>query len=206
MARPVVSQAAENLYEILSPLAYADESLDWPLLKYCEALAMNLQLVLDYGGDWSQIVDIDRVPYEAIPWLGQLVGVTTPPRIQGETETAHEDRIREYVRGVPGFARGTPAAIIQAAQQYLTGTKTVILRERQGGAYMLQVLTWVGETADSAKVLAALLAQKPAGIVLDYDVLTGQDFQLVYTNHPDFQDVYNDYSTWQGMFVDTPGL
>jgi Carbohydrate binding domain len=48
MPRPTVSQAAEQLYGILAPLAYDDKRLDWPLLKYSEALAGALQEVNDY--------------------------------------------------------------------------------------------------------------------------------------------------------------
>lgn len=95
---------------------------------------------------WSGIVDVNRAPYKALPWLGQLVGVDTPNIVTGESSLAHESRIRELVRATPGFKRGSPAAIEAAVSQYLTGTKTVIVRERNGSAYQLQVLTKRDET------------------------------------------------------------
>src|SRR5688572_15738151 len=127
MPRPIVSQAAEDLYAILSPLAYADESNDWALLNFCEAFIGLLQQVLDYTADppWSSIVDIDRADLKALPWLAQMVGVQAPPRDSAtESDEAYTERMREYIRSTPGFYRGSPDAIRAAAALYLTGTKT----------------------------------------------------------------------------------
>jgi len=96
---------------------------------------------------WSNLLNIDKTPYKALPWLGQLVGVSTPSPLTGESTIDHEVRIRSLVRDTPGFRRGSPTAMRGAIQPYLTGTKTVILRERSGGAaYQLQVLTRRSET------------------------------------------------------------
>lgn len=153
MPQPSVSQSAENLYEILKPLAYADERYGWPLLHLCEASVGSLQQVNNYVGsqddefpNWSALVDIDRAPDETLPWLGQLVGVVVPRQEILETDSDYAVRIREYIRGTPGFKRGSPSAMVVAVQQYLTGTKQVIFRERNGGAYKLTVKTRRDET------------------------------------------------------------
>lgn len=211
MPRPVVSQAAEQLYGILAPLAYDDERLDWPLLKYCEALAGSLQEVYEYiyangYSAWGIIMDVDNAPFKALPWLAQFVGVTVPPRQAGETDEAYDARIRAYIRATPGFDRGTPDAMMAAIQQTLTGTKTVYIRERYGGAYRIEIITKTNETPDPAATLRAILSQKPAGIQLTHSVLVGQDFQLLYQNNTTFQAVYTKYATMQGVYLDQPGV
>jgi hypothetical protein len=154
---------------------------------------------------WGVIMDVDVAPFKALPWLAQFVGVTVPHQNPGETDENYDARVRDYIRATPGFSRGTPEAMIVAAQQYLTGNKEVIIRERHGGAYLLQILTYASQTPDSAAVLKALISQKPAGIVLTYTVLAGQDYQLLYQNNATYQIVYTKYATYQGVLSDQPG-
>jgi hypothetical protein len=82
--------------------------------------------------------------------------------------------------GTDGFRRGTAEAIRVAAQATLTGGRTVYFRERDPSAadppYTLQVVTVETETPDPATTLAAILAQKPGGIVLDFHTVTGWDY------------------------------
>ena len=196
MSRPVVSQSAEDLYEILKPLAFADSLYDYPLLKMCEATVGRIQLVRDYGTDWSIVVNIDTTPEAALPWLAQFVGVTIPPEMLANA-------MREYVKATPGFKRGSPGAMVAQVQQLLTGNKTVIFRERWGGAYFLSVRTYINETPSEANVLDALMAQKPAGIILDYDAVAGQEWQQLFEDHATWQAVFTTYSDWQEVIEDT---
>jgi Carbohydrate binding domain len=144
MPPPEVSQAALDLYAILSPVAYADEDLNYPLMNFCEALVGPLQEVNDYVGTngltpWSSVVDIDRVPYEALPWFAQLVGSVAFKKLTTETEGDHE-------QSTPGFYRGSRDAMAAAAQQYLTGSKTVFFNERDTSAYHVTISTKFSET------------------------------------------------------------
>lgn len=198
MAKPIVSEAAEELYEILKPLAYADEALDWPLLTFCEAIAGPLQQVKDYS-DWSKVLDIDRSPYEALPWLAQFVGVVSPAKTMAETEAQHEARIREYIRATPGFQRGAPSALIATAQQYLTGTKTVYVRERDTSPYHVTVNTRTSETPDPARVNAALQAAKPAVIQLTHGLVTGWDYFGIDSAYSAYTAVDTDYATYTDL-------
>jgi hypothetical protein len=95
---------------------------------------------------------------------------------------------------------------VAAAQLHLTGTKIVFFRERYGGAYRLQVLTYTVQTPNPTLVEKELMAQKPAGIILTYTVLAGQDYQLLYLNNATYQVVYDKYPTYQGVMSDTPGV
>lgn len=210
MARPVVSQTAEDLYEILLPLAYDDANHDWALLIFCEAWAGPLQLVKDLVGDgsrvsWANLIDIDTCPDEALPWLAQLVGVVIPDKGSSTSDADYWKAVRAYIKTTPGFLRGGVAAIVTAAQQYLTGTKTVIVRERAGSAYKLNIRTRTSETPDSVLVLNAILQHKPAGIVLDYNTVTGADYQSVYTGYAAYSNLFSAYLTYLGVLNGVPG-
>jgi hypothetical protein len=109
---------------------------------------------------------VNRAPDEVLPWLAQLVGVIIQP---GDT-TAQR---RAAVLAAAGIKRGTVASMISAAQKYLTGTKFVAFFERTSDAWHFSVRTRTVETPSSAAVLAALIAAKPAGLILDYVTFTG---------------------------------
>jgi len=181
------------------------------LQTYLGALASMFQHMEDLSGDganaepgWSSIVDVNRCPSEGLPWLAQLVGARLPV---GLTDAQQ----RAYINTKPGWGRGTPAAMLSALQATLTGGKTVIMRERDSAAdatrpaYGLTIITNTAETPNQAASLAAILSQKPAGIILAYNVLAGQDFQSLFTNNATFQIAYTKYATMQGVYSGTAG-
>src|SRR4051812_14635550 len=143
---------AARLYVALAPLAARDVDYSWSLLIYINAIGEMFQLVEDLvrdtpeGPGWSSLLDLDRCPDAALPWLAQLVGVRLLPN-----STPDEQRAR--IASTDGFKRGTRDALIGAAQATLTGDKTVIFRERDHDnadtpnyAYYLTVLTYANET------------------------------------------------------------
>lgn len=200
MAQEVLDQIVERLRTI-------------DLVTYVEGLAVPFQLVEDWASDtddgetgWSLLVDVDRCPVEALPWLGQFVGVKV------DTSLTEADQ-RQQIHDLANLRRGTIGALTSAPAPYLTGSKTVIFRERYDTANTLvdspghlTVITYTSETPDSAKVLAALLAQKPAGLILHYNVNAGQDFQQLKDNYATFQDVKDAYPTFEGVKSDEPGV
>jgi len=170
---------AERLYVSLAPLAQQDASYGWSLLILCNAIGLMFQDVEDLvrdspdGPGYSELLDLDRCPSWALPWLGQLVGVRLLP---GASDAENRARIAS----TDGWKRGTPAALEAAIKATLTGSQSVVIRERDpAGAdppYTLTVRTLVAETPDSAATLSAALSQKPAGLVLNYTTVTGQDY------------------------------
>jgi hypothetical protein len=190
---------ATELYRSSQPLG--DESGD--LAKFCEILGLSFQEMEDLSRDgdsdpgWSGLVDIARCPEWALPWLAQCVGVQLVPG-----STVAEKRIR--IQATDGQKRGTPAAMVVAAQASLTGSKTVQMVERDGSAYALTVVTYTSETPDESAVLAALVSQKPAGIVLDYHTVDGQTWRQLEENYTDWQDVKDSYPDWRAVREDTP--
>jgi hypothetical protein len=211
---PILESCAADLYDRLTPIAKLDADNNWALANYCGAIGTMLQIVDDYARDqvvgdrlapgWSQLLDPLRCPVEALPFLGMFVGVVV--------DTAQSEALqRQQVMQANGWQRGTLGAIIAAAAAQLTGTKSVTIVERDPTAspawpaYGLSVYTRVGETPSSAKVLAALMTQKPAGIILNYQTVPDATYQDIFTNYATYQVVYTTFTTYEGVYTRTPG-
>jgi len=196
MARPVVTDSTENLYERFDPLSAGDESVDWHLLKFLDALCSVMledvhALVTDRDDmpGWGVLLNVDEAPSYVLKYLAQYVGVRTQ-------ESMSDEDLREAIRSPVGFRRGSPAALVAAVQRFLTGGKHVVILERTAfgvdGAYRLFVRTYDAETpgggdaAGTALVRSAIIReQKPAGILLDYDSIPGE--------------IYNDWEAGPGV-------
>lgn len=195
MSAPVLDTVAAELYERLAPFAFADEENDYALAHLCAAWASGLQEIddlvrdTDDGVGWSGLFDVDRCPEQHLPYLAQINGTRLPPGLS-------EQEKRDWIKDAAGQKRGTVGAIKAAAQPYLTGTKTVFLEERQGGAYKLSVATFVSETTDADAVERAIRAQKPAGIVLTYSTIVGGDWETLLSTHADWDDVEATFTDW----------
>jgi len=131
-AEPTHTPIGARLRERTQPLAPDDANYGFAHAYLCEAMAqpfLEVQQVFDPEGDVppvAPLLDPDLCPAFALPWLAQLVGITLPPGLS-------EDASRALVQSVWGFRRGTPAAMMAAAQLYLQGAKTVFFRERDAG-------------------------------------------------------------------------
>lgn len=203
MTAPALSGLGAQLYADLAPLAYADAENGSPLATFCGALGTLLQPVDDLargtaaGPGWSELVDVDRAPAVALPWLAQFVGVRLDPSLD-------DDQQRTQIRSETGMLRGTVAAIRATAAKLLTGSQTVIILERAPDPYSFTVITYTSETPDSAAVLAALEAAKPAGLILTYLTVSGQVWAQLIANYATWADVIAAYPTWQDVINDTP--
>lgn len=193
MATPALTHFAQRIYDALDPLTYDDANQGYSLAYFCSAIATMFDQVQGYvetrddgTPGWGALMNADSAPVEVLPWLGQFVGVQVPDGLT-------EDQQRALVKDVGGFRRGTVASLIAAAQQYLTGTKSVTVLERYGSPYHLRISTRTAETANQTLVLNALMAQKPAGIVMDYVTLAGGDFNTLRDTNVSFNAVKASY-------------
>jgi hypothetical protein len=170
MTRPIVSDTAELLYDELAVTQPQDEAAGWPLLILLAAVATAMGELPDVvrdtddGPGWTSLMDPDRCPAFALPYLAQFAGVRL-------TQGASEDEQRAEIANPPAFQRGTLAAMTAAAKRTLTGDDPFILIiERNGSPYRIGAVTRTTQTPDPAVTLAALLSQKPAGLILTHTV------------------------------------
>lgn len=171
MARPVVATVSGEVYDALGPWQRADAGT-WDLLEYIDAMMLPLQDMVDIVRDtddhegWGRLLDVNAAPDYALAWLAQFVGVTP---LRGLDPEAQRLRIRE----AGGFHRGSPAALVAAAKQYLTGRKTVQLYERDGSAWRFRMRVYNGEAPNPRAVYDAVQALKPAGLIFELEVQQG---------------------------------
>lgn len=212
MTVPTIGRLATDLYTELEPFAFKDgDGNGWPVATVAGGIGAMLQPLDDLAADtddgpgWSQVLDIDRCPTAWLPWLAQFPGATVNPLFSDEDQ-------RNQIRVPAGHARGTNAAIAAAAQPYLTGSKTVVFRERDPvacpswPAYGLTVFTFTDETPDSTTVETVLKSAsvKPIGIVLNYEVVDGLDFEAVRTGYTTFAVVKGTFTTFDDLRLDRP--
>jgi len=169
----------QRLADRTNQMAPDDALYGWAHAHLCEALGQPLlqfQEAFDPedAAPFETLLDPQRCPPWALPWLAQLIGLRLP-------STLTDSEQRAFIAALASHNRGTPAALAAAAGLYLTGNKTVMFRERDPTGtdppYTLEVVTRDDETPDPDKVLVALMAQKPGGIVLLYRSVAGWDYE-----------------------------
>lgn len=203
---PFLPGSATNLlYEALAPLSAQDEELGWPLLYYCDAICNMINFINDIirdspdGPGWHSIMDPDTAPTEALSWLGQFVGVIVPPQALNQTEEQWEEFARFKIKSVEGFRRGSARAFASVAAPFLIGQKELLIYERDTSPYHLTVYTYDDETLDESAVLAALLSQKPAGLVMDYQTIARNSYAAVDVSYSTYTAVDVDYTSYAGL-------
>lgn len=172
MAAPAVRRTAAFLYEELGVTQPRDEALGWPFLVLLHGVATAMGQLPDVvrdddnGPGWSALLDPDRCPAWALPWLAQFAGVELTPG-------ADEAQQRAEITHPPAFVRGTVQAIKDAATFALTGGKHVTLFERDGDEWHLIAVTYDAETPDADAVSAAMERQTPPWLVFTHRVDPG---------------------------------
>lgn len=190
MPRPAASAFAESAYAKLAPIAREDERLDWPLLRYIIGLSemfAKVESIVRAPGraPYSPLLDVTVCPPFALPFLAQFAGVRLRPAKIGETLDDWAVYARDAILRRGGRNRGRLDAMVSAIQETLTGTRTVRFIERTGGdAYTATAITRPSETPDDAATLAAMLTQKPAGIVV---TMVESDLPLILEGTRDIQ-------------------
>jgi hypothetical protein len=209
-AAPAAGTLAGELYaDQLAPYTREDEANGYALGVFLIVLLSMAQDIADLVRDdpdsdapgWSALVDADRAPAWALPWLAQLAGVVLRANL---SEAAQRLAIKELAGQKRGRLRSGAAA-----RQYLIGpdgspdTATVYVFERYGSAYRMRIATLEAETPDPAAVLAALEAEKAGGIILDYDVIAaGGDWDALASTHATWAEVLTDFTDWADVLAD----
>lgn len=172
--RPTVSDTAERIYDRLGAYHDGDADNGWLLLHLCEAAAITRREVDDLyrhddtGSGWRRLLDPDRAPDWALPWLAQWVGLPDLPL------TA--DQQRAVITSAPNYVAGTLASLRAAILPTLTGSQYLGILERTDPddpgdkPYHLTIVTRTAETPSPDATVSAALTQKPVGLVLHHVV------------------------------------
>jgi hypothetical protein len=202
-----MTDIANELYDQLGPHKEEDALIpEHPLLDLAEACIGGLQPMEDVirddddGPGWSKVMDPDRAPAEWLDWLSQFGGGRIP---EGATEEAK----REHIKTVPSFRRGGPKALEDAIKAQLDPSteRKVYIRERDGDAYHTTIATRTSETPDEAKVLAAILTQKPGGIVYTYFTVTGGDYGTLFASSVTYNEIFTEQLTYADVLLNPEG-
>lgn len=214
MTEPVFTESTERLWERMPGVyKFEDAQHEWQMKRW-------LSGVVDVFGDVDTLIDrIKYVPPEDgpelqdlhsdlvdpnqadaawLPWLAQLVGVHFDYLL---TEVQKRERIASAIGGVRA---GTKAAIIQAVQAVLTGTKTVYVYPfsnavggiNAGTQWEVLIMTLAAETVSDVVQAVVNAGAKPAGVKL-YHVTYGATWTTVEAAKPTWTNW--DATTWEQL-------
>jgi hypothetical protein len=195
-----VSTSTLGVYRDLGAWSRADDGT-WLLLTLIDSVGSQLDQTEQYTRDdaahvgWGKLLDVAACPSIALPWLAQFAGVVVPVGVT-------DDQIRNLIQTQPNAKRGTPATITAVAQSFLSGTQRVDLLERTPTPYSFRVRVYEGEAGDSANqdnMKMALLAAKPAGLIMTVTVQAGPTIDelvgTIDTQDPPPGGTVDDYAT-----------
>jgi hypothetical protein len=209
MAAPVFNSVGQRLYDALGPLRFKDAELDYPLGHYCNAIGVMLSPLNDLvreehheDGDhpgWAHALDVDAAPIFVLPWLAQFVGVILEPFLNDGTEDIEvwADRQRQRIKTHEAYDRGTVGHLVRGAQEWLTGTKTVYLYERDTNAWHMTIVTLIKETPDATAMLENLRREhKAAGLILDHAMVEGWTYAMIDSEYSTYTAIDADFATY----------
>jgi len=227
---PGPPSALDRLYADLGAVSLADTS--GVLRSWLAGPAAILQRLDDLcrdsanGPGWSVLLDVNRCPTYALPWLGQIVGVRLDPSMP-------DAAMRLAIQTEQGWQRGTPAAIVATAQRYLGGSGTVTISERDTSPYHFTVAvygkdligldyaglskqyptyaalgrasaTYAGYTSSGGSLVAALTAVKPAGLQMSIVVVSGESYGQLRPQFATYGALSARFGTYQAMTTYSP--
>jgi hypothetical protein len=183
-------EATEWIYERL-PQAMQDadrqleRDLGYPPLKgYLSTLGdsvSEVNVVFDRLNDQAALVDPALADPGWLPWLAQLYGVELDA-----SDTVDEQRAK--IAAWDDTPVGSRAAVVAAAQAFMTGTKLVLVEPQyNGNPWRVALHTRSTETTDAAALTAAAQAVAPAGveIVQQTGIATWADTETLYPTWAD---------------------
>lgn len=133
-------------------------------------------------------------PRAWLPWLGWLLGI--------DVSAIPDAEVRATIAAATGaHRRGSVGAIKSAVQRTLTGGRSCRVHYNLSGTepYLITVVTVAAQTPDPAASLAAALTEKPAGIDLLLEVVTGSTWDELAGAYPTWNDVPAALPTWDDV-------
>lgn len=126
-------------------------------------------LCLGYTAGWSTLLDpvaCSQLFPQFLPYVSQFNGTGVPA-------TTDPTDALSIIQQEAGFQRGTPASMVAAAQRFLTGSQSCVMLERTPDAYSVTMVMRPEQVTNQTPLQNAVLAVKPAGIVVDFVYMDG---------------------------------
>lgn len=188
----------EPLMELYGPMP--------DLEVFMGGLSRPMQIINNISADeeeatgWSQLLDRERAHHDWLRWLGQWVGYYVPEVPQ----SLEVERSRIVSRSA--HRRGSIAMLREAVQEHLAEPKDVFIQERTTSAYHMTIFVVDDQIITSAaKAEAAARAQKAAGLILTFTVLTGADYSLLNASNASYTEVNSAHANYTSVLTN-PGL
>lgn len=142
----------------------------------------------------AEVANPDAAPRPWLLWLAWLLGldISTVPDSEKRVAVSQASSLRR---------RGSKRSIIRAAQRTLTGSKScrVYWNLSTTDPYVITIVTLTAQTPDSVATLVAAETEKPAGIEIQLQVVTGAVYNELPPN-------FADYDALAGAFADYDDL
>lgn len=186
----------------LTAPAKAAGALVYPVTAEATAAASKATLLIDKAdmapSPGNTVLEYGDGDIEGWGWTG-TVGESESKLQTLQTDEEYVASRRNRIKELPAQNRGTAQSIVAAAQQYLTGNKTVYLIEQDGGAYKLTVLTLEQETPSASQVKAAIEEQLPGGIILNYQSIPTTSWAEIKGEYASWKAIKEKFLTWGGV-------
>jgi hypothetical protein len=196
---PTLTTTGQEIYDALAPLMQSDQ----PGISDADngyvgailsgAYATMVDPVSDIVRDQADgtpgyailfspdaLVSIGRP--EWLPWLAQFVGDS-----QAVLSAADVATKQAIIKTPLNFTRGRPSTMVAAAQNTLTGAKTVVLNQFLGGSSnAIEITTFTDQTPDPTATINAVMAVMPAWIVPTFSVVAGGTYAALAASHSSY--------------------
>jgi hypothetical protein len=150
----------------------------------------------------AELANPAAAPRTWLSWLAWLVGIDLAgiPEAEKRTAISLSSSLQR---------RGSKRSIIRATQRTLTGSKScrVYYNLSTTDPYLITVVTLTAQTPDAVDTLAAAVTEKPAGIDLELQTVTGATYTELAANFADYDALaagLDDYDDLANYIPPTP--
>lgn len=205
------NRIGESGLEVVQPI------IDWfgdPegfLEVYINGIALMFKQVDDIARDgpngepgWSQIFDLVRAKTNWLPWMGQIVGYKVQTKAEFQTLEDYDAQERERMTTRSAWRNGTNGILYDVIREQLIDPKRVIIQNRAGGNAN-QINVWVYDediATSAAEVEKAARSQKALGLIMDFSVLTGENYESLRAANASYNTVFTKFADYNEVLVD----
>lgn len=196
---------SEVAYQSLGPMSEDDQLTEGEHLRLLvDAVLAPVDRIHSIAGSgeddepgWSMPFDLERAPLGVLPWTAQFVGSTIVPAMS-------DSDARSAIRTPDGFSRGLERAMRAAGERTLTGSRRLIIYPRIPDPFTVYIRSLHIETPDPGATEAALRAQTPWWLNLDYAAVTGLSYVDVASRWESYDAVEAEGVTYGDIEVMPP--